>query len=100
MSCAKTGWREKGRDFIILVVDVKVVGRASLSPGSHISVPFGSLRLPTLAPYFFFFFQLLGAAATALALGFGELQSVKETNNVLGTTLLLPSLICLTQGKL
>lgn len=53
-----------------------------------------------LLPRTFFFFQLLGAAATALALGFGELQSVKETNNVLGTTLLLPSLICLTQGKL
>lgn len=42
--------------------------------------------------------RLLGAAAAA-ALGFGELQSVKEINNVLGTTLLLSSLICLTQGK-
>lgn len=99
MSCAKTGWREKGRDFVVLVAVVKVVGCVSLSPGSHISLPFGSLRLPTLAPYGFFF-QLLGAAATAVALGFGELQSVKETNNVLGPTLLLPSLICLTQGKL
>lgn len=39
------------------------------------------------------------AAAAAAALGFGKRQSVKEINNVLGTTLLLSSLICLTQGK-
>lgn len=45
-------------------------------------------------------FGLLGAGTAAAALGFGELQSVKEINNVLGTTLLLSSLICLTQGKL
>lgn len=38
--------------------------------------------------------------AVPAALGFGELQSVTEINNALGTTLPLSSLICLTQGKL
>lgn len=57
-------------------------------------------KAPPPAAYPCASFGLPWAATAAAALGFGELQSVKEINNVLGTTLLLSSLICLTQGKL
>lgn len=88
-------WVEKGRELLLLLLKswgVRGSHLAHTSPCHLETSVFPLFPRTSLQP--------LGAAATAVALGFGELQSVEEINNVLGTTLLLPSLICLTQGKL
>lgn len=81
-----------GKGNVVRVFVCKIVRCLILSPGLHLSLPFGKFLL-----------HLVGLCEQPLQLqlwGLGERQSVTEINNALGMTLPLSPLICLTQGKL